>query len=144
MNRQQAARRMLNELESSDLEVCEIPGSNGGYIRVPISVNLQWYRRFCAQYQTTRRRHPKPRTIIRRCHTIAALRRIIAGNRSGVYAGRLISLIDEYVLDKTKRICLRCGKRFPSTGPGNRICSKCAKINSDIYILPAQRKIPTQ
>jgi len=27
------------------------------------------------------------------------------------------------------RTCLRCGKSFPSTGPGNRICRHCAELN---------------
>ena len=32
-----------------------------------------------------------------------------------------------------KRTCLRCGKPFPSHGPGNRICPRCAKINSAVH-----------
>lgn len=28
------------------------------------------------------------------------------------------------------RTCLKCLKTFPSTGPGNRICKKCEKTNS--------------
>ncbi|WP_157763083.1 hypothetical protein [Acetobacter persici] len=28
--------------------------------------------------------------------------------------------------------CLKCGKRFISDGPGNRICPRCKKINADI------------
>jgi hypothetical protein len=27
--------------------------------------------------------------------------------------------------EKKKRWCLRCGKKFWSLGPGNRICPKC-------------------
>lgn len=26
-----------------------------------------------------------------------------------------------------KRVCLRCNKKFDSTGPGNRICRECHK-----------------
>ena len=29
----------------------------------------------------------------------------------------------------TKRLCLRCGKKFPSKGFHNRICMKCELIN---------------
>jgi len=28
-----------------------------------------------------------------------------------------------------KRKCLRCAKMFNSTGPGNRICDDCNKVN---------------
>lgn len=34
---------------------------------------------------------------------------------------------------KMKRKCLKCGKSFKSTGPGNRICGKCRRMNSKIY-----------
>ena len=32
----------------------------------------------------------------------------------------------------TPRACLRCGGAFPSSGPGNRICSRCAKNHPQI------------
>jgi len=35
----------------------------------------------------------------------------------------------------TKRICLRCNKKFKSTGPGNRICPKCNQHNITAYDL---------
>lgn len=31
-----------------------------------------------------------------------------------------------------KRECLKCGIKFDSTGPGNRICPKCARKNVKI------------
>lgn len=31
---------------------------------------------------------------------------------------------------KKKRICLKCGKMFISTGHYNRICEKCGQINA--------------
>ena len=44
---------------------------------------------------------------------------------------------------KTQRTCLRCGHEFQSTGPGNRICGSCARINAAVRInegdLAAQR-----
>ncbi len=36
--------------------------------------------------------------------------------------------------DPKKRTCLKCGKLFDSTGPGNRICKRCAQINGRIRI----------
>ena len=30
------------------------------------------------------------------------------------------------------RICLKCRNEFPSHGPGNRICPKCQKKNSEL------------
>ena len=36
--------------------------------------------------------------------------------------------------DRKKRTCLKCGKLFDSTGPGNRICKRCARINARIRI----------
>lgn len=32
-------------------------------------------------------------------------------------------------MESQDRLCLRCQKRFPSTGPGNRICGRCAVQN---------------
>lgn len=88
---------MLRELlESSFPETIKVPGREGGYVRVPVSVNTEWYRRFCADYETMRGR--KMRTIIKRCHTIQALRRMGAGNFAGVYAERLSPfLVEEWV-----------------------------------------------
>jgi DNA-directed RNA polymerase subunit RPC12/RpoP len=37
-----------------------------------------------------------------------------------------------------QRTCLRCGKKFDSTGPDNRICQRCAKINARIPITEEQ------
>ncbi len=33
-----------------------------------------------------------------------------------------------------KRLCLKCGKKFLSEGPHNRICVKCGLINDRIII----------
>ena len=91
----EAAELLLEELEGNGLEVCKVPGLEGGYVRVSVSVNCEWYRRLCCQWKKSRRRYPKARTIIKRVHTVAALRRIIAGNFSGVYAQRLQPFIEE-------------------------------------------------
>ena len=87
---------MLDELESSYPETMKVPGREGGYVRVPVSVNAEWYRRFCRRYMTCYRRRPKPRTFIKRCHTIKALGRMLNGDMSTVYAKRLISFREEW------------------------------------------------
>jgi hypothetical protein len=89
-------RLMLDELLSSYLEVCKVPSRYGGYIRVTVSVNCEWYRFFCRRYKIGRRRYPKPRTIIRRQHVVAALERMIRGNMKGVYAERLLKFALEW------------------------------------------------
>ena len=32
------------------------------------------------------------------------------------------------------RVCLKCQREFFSSGPGNRICKKCTRINDRIWI----------
>jgi hypothetical protein len=92
------ARHMLDELDFGYLEVVKVPASDGrgGYIRVPVSVNAEWYSRFCRKFLVSRRHYPKPRTIIRRCHTRRALERIASGRIDGVYVGRLLDFISWY------------------------------------------------
>ena len=90
-----AAQYLLDDLQAHFPETCKVPGRHGGYIRVPVSVNACWYRRLCSRHKVGRRRYPKPRTIIKRCHTIKALHRIIAGNTDGVYAERLMPFVEE-------------------------------------------------
>lgn len=84
---------MLNELLSSYPETIKIPSVHGGYVRVAVAVNAEWYRWFCKRHLRGRRRYPKPRTIIKRRDTIRALRRLICGNYRGVYAERLLSFV---------------------------------------------------
>lgn len=87
---------MKEELESSYPETIKIPGKEGGYIRVPVSVNAEWYRIFCERHKTRSRRFPKPRTVIKRVDTLRALDRLAQGNTEGVYAERLLSVIEEF------------------------------------------------
>lgn len=89
----ECARQFLEELDAGRLEVMKVPGSDGGYIRIPIEVNAEWYRRFCSQFETSRRRYPKPRTIIKRCHTRRALEKLANGGGKGVYIERLLDFI---------------------------------------------------
>jgi hypothetical protein len=94
------AERWLEELEGNMLTVCKIPSRNGGYIRVPCSQNAYWFRLFCKRHTKRHsRRFPRHRTYIKRMHTAAALRRIIAGKLSGVYAERLIEHYEYYGRD---------------------------------------------
>jgi hypothetical protein len=72
-----AAESLLDELLSRRLEVVKIP-SGDGYIRVPIITNPEWYSKICKRFLNSRKRYPKPRTIIRRCNMIAALNNIIS------------------------------------------------------------------
>ena len=37
---------------------------------------------------------------------------------------------------EAERTCLKCGKKFRSTGPGNRICKKCTRINAGFGSIP--------
>jgi hypothetical protein len=100
---QDIVRMMLEELKGSCLEVAKIPGREGGYIRVPVSVNAEWYQRFCRSYLRTRPRYPKPRTIIRRQHTERALARLLSGCRKGVYVERLIAFIETHADDLSRQ-----------------------------------------
>lgn len=33
---------------------------------------------------------------------------------------------------KQKRICLKCGEKFASKGPYNRVCDKCSSMNERV------------
>lgn len=90
------ALHLLDELDSGCLTVAKIPSVHGGYVRVPTSINAPWYSAFCKEYMTTRRRYPKPRTLIRRCHARKALERIIAGTTEGVYIERLLEFMERW------------------------------------------------
>ena len=59
-----AAQRMLEELDDGYLEVGKFPGREGGYVRMVMSRNADWYRLFCHSW-TMRRRYPyrKPRRL---------------------------------------------------------------------------------
>jgi len=39
---------------------------------------------------------------------------------------------DTAVSPRQKRNCLKCGKKFPSKGPYNRICDKCSSMNERV------------
>lgn len=71
-----AAALMLDELQQQGLEVQKLPGEPND-IRGAVTRNCLWYREFCSEYLNPRGRWTKPRTVIRRRHTIRNLRNII-------------------------------------------------------------------
>ncbi len=88
---------MLEELEGSYPVTVKVPSQQGGYIRVPVSKNPEWYSELCKRHIKQRvTRFRKPRTIIKRRDTLAALRRLIEGDDSGVYAERILEVANEF------------------------------------------------
>lgn len=85
---------MLDELTANRLEVCKIPSRIQGYRRIVLTYNCEWYQELCRRYEYPRKRYPKFRTMIRRRETIRALTRMIAGDYRGVYAERILSVVD--------------------------------------------------
>lgn len=89
-----AARQMLDELLTLKLQVCS---NQGGYIRVVVCPNPDWYSRLCQQHLMLRpnRRWKRPRTIIRRVHTIRVLETLSEGWRgSGTCFDRVLDAVD--------------------------------------------------
>lgn len=75
---------LLCELESNELFVMLVPEKRrtceGGMIRVAAARNATWYRRFCGNHLSSRRRRNRaPDTRIKRRDTIRLLNRLIAG-----------------------------------------------------------------
>lgn len=89
--RQKILEAMLDELRSFRLEVIKVPSRDGGYVRLVICANCEWYREFCNNY--TKFRRGRDRTYIKRCHTIAALQRMINGDVTSTYAQRLEQVV---------------------------------------------------
>lgn len=93
--------QMLAELESSCLEVILVPSrdrvNEGGCIRVAVSKNCTWYRRFCGRHASSRiRRNTAFDTCIKRRNTLRALNALIAGKPAGKYAAELLSIAARY------------------------------------------------
>lgn len=66
-------RWMLDELLGRRPLTIKVPGCDGGYVRVPVEINAEWYRELCESHKSRSRRFPKQRTIIRRCDVLRAL-----------------------------------------------------------------------
>lgn len=93
-----AARYMHDELDSRCLLVAVAKvNEDGKGIRVCLDQNPDWYREFCASYMNRRRNRKwrRPRTFIKRIATLNALKRIAAGDLSGVYAERLLPFVQQ-------------------------------------------------
>ena len=106
-HRRAAARHLLDELESHQLHVVLVPQktftNHGGMIRVAAERNCDWYRRFCLEHPSSRRRRKAaPDTAIKRAHTLRTLRRLAAGidDRTG-YSRRLLALLDRVDFSET-------------------------------------------
>lgn len=81
---------LLDELESSRLEVCLVPlnpklrnYNEGGMKRVASNKNAAWYRKFCGSHLSSRvRNHRKLDTKIKRRDILRILARLVAGKPS--------------------------------------------------------------
>ncbi len=96
---------MLNELESSQLEVALVPckrhTNEGGMIRVAVNKNPKWYSDLCNQYQ--RQRGFSDDTYINRVSVLRSLKRLIRGGYPvGVTAMRLLVVARQRILNKNK------------------------------------------
>jgi hypothetical protein len=93
---------MLNEMLLFKPETIKVPSRDGGYVRLPVITNCPWYRELCAAY--TRFRRGRQRTIIKRCHTVMALKRMLCGDRETIYAQRIMLIAADYVIDTVNQI----------------------------------------
>lgn len=97
------AAAMRLELEARRLSVVLIPAPFGGpdrKIRAVEEQNPGWYRDFCAAFETNRsqpRHGRKPDTLIKRRHTLRALKEIEGGVARTTYAERLLPWVQAYV-----------------------------------------------
>ncbi|AHF94454.1 hypothetical protein OPIT5_16640 [Opitutaceae bacterium TAV5] len=98
MNLRNAYEYLLAELESSCLEVVLVPQrirtNEGGMIRVAVSKNATWYRRFCASYASSRRRKNLAfDTKIKRRNVATTLQTLIrCGYSRSQYAAHLVHI----------------------------------------------------
>jgi len=78
---------------------------------VAVSTNADWYRAFCSAHKTTRRKYPKPRTIIKRVDTTRILEYISQYgenfSRKGLYYARLMEAIESYAVTIKERYGLK-------------------------------------
>ena len=88
---------MLEELRSAYPQTVKVPGRYGGYVRVAVEQNPEWYRQLCERHKQPRRRYPKPRTIIRRVHVLRVLESLASGvHLDGLYAERIRSVAADF------------------------------------------------
>lgn len=123
----QIAKVLRQELEANYLEVVLIPAKeprhSGHQIRATQSQNAEWYKEFWSRHgrgPSSNGRYNKFRSLINRNRTIEALRRMEGGDLSGVYAERIIDLIQttdfyerltgEESLDDSFEVCEYCNE----------------------------------
>lgn len=95
---------MILDLEIHRLQVVKQRSPRGGYIRVAVSANPDWYRRFCAEFPRTRPRWRKLKTVIERKHTLRALWRVAHGRHANtLYGERLDPFIEAYITEQLQR-----------------------------------------
>lgn len=92
---------MLAELESHCLEVQLVPCrrrvNEGGCVRVAVSKNCAWYRRFCAAHPSSRIRAKAAfDTRIKRRNVLRTLNAMIAGHSRSKYAAELGRIASKY------------------------------------------------
>lgn len=88
---------MLNELESSQLEVMLVPQrtftNHGGMVRVAVSRNVKWYRDFCGRFPSSRvRKNCAFDTRIKRRDVLRVLRGALAGRSVSSYVPALLGV----------------------------------------------------
>ncbi len=98
----QTAAVMRAELEASRLCVTLAPcqrGRAGNQIRTVDECNPAWYRQFCLEYPSGRKRgRKKPDTAIKRAGTLRGLAELERGEMHSVYAVRLFPyVVEEYL-----------------------------------------------
>lgn len=105
----EAALELLIELEHGQLHVELNPSSDpdwqarGWMVRQAEEENAEWYRNFCRQYTSGRKRPRRRRkaklhdTLIKRAQTVKALERILEGRTQSPYVERLMPFLKERV-----------------------------------------------
>jgi len=94
---QQVYRWMLDELLGRKPETIKCPGREGGYVRVPVEQNPEWYRQLCERHKSPRNGYPKPRTILRRKGVLRALVLLADGQKvETTYAERIKDVAEAY------------------------------------------------
>lgn len=97
----QGVEQMLGELESSCLEVVLVPSrqrvNECGCIRVAVSRNATWYRRFCARHASGRiRNNAAFDTRIKRRNVVRTLNAILRGRARSKYVPELLRIAARY------------------------------------------------
>jgi len=125
-----AGQKLCNILGSAKKTPCQKKSYPGGYKKKPSFINCD----VCE----TRIDNPASRQI--RCSgengESSECDKIAAQEAKVKHKLKNKSVRREQLENAKKKICLRCGKKFPSTGAYNRICDPCARINENVRHTP--------